>query len=91
MFLQAVSGNSDVGCAVSDTFYCHFTEGNAQLGGSLCTAGLHTCTYRQLDVDGESTLHQISADTELVDEGVDALLTEYQDVVDALEELMANQ
>ena len=27
----------------------------------------------------------------LVDEGVDALLTEYQDVVDALEELMANQ
>ena len=27
----------------------------------------------------------------LVDEGVGALLTEYQDVVDALEELMANQ
>ena len=27
----------------------------------------------------------------LVDDGVDALLTEYQDVVDALEELMANQ
>ena len=27
----------------------------------------------------------------LVDEGVDALLTEYQDVVDALEELMVNQ
>ena len=27
----------------------------------------------------------------LVDEGVDALLTEYKDVVDALEELMANQ
>ena len=27
----------------------------------------------------------------LVDEGVDALLTEYQGVVDALEELMANQ
>ena len=27
----------------------------------------------------------------LVDEGVDALLTEYQDVVDALEELMTNQ
>ena len=27
----------------------------------------------------------------LVDEGVDALLTEYQEVVDALEELMANQ
>ncbi|MCD7726026.1 MAG: Hpt domain-containing protein [Clostridiales bacterium] len=27
----------------------------------------------------------------LVDEGVDALLTEYQQVVDALEELMANQ
>ena len=27
----------------------------------------------------------------LVDEGVDALLTEYQDVVEALEELMANQ
>lgn len=27
----------------------------------------------------------------IVDEGVDALLTEYQDVVDALEELMTNQ
>ncbi len=27
----------------------------------------------------------------LVDQGVDALLSEYQDVVDALEELMANQ
>lgn len=27
----------------------------------------------------------------LVDKGVDALLSEYQDVVDALEELMANQ